>query len=80
MLRTFLMPLTLFALAGSTLLTGCATQTSTPHRRAIEPSWTYHDTPDPLAYNVVRQQPAGIGDGQVAHVPDRFDGINGFER
>lgn len=79
MLRTLTLPLTLLAITGCALLTGCATQGAT-HRRAIEPSWTYHDTPDPLAYHVVRQEQAGLNAGRVAHVPHRFDGINGFER
>ena len=36
------------------LLTGCAA--SSQPRQSIEPTWTYHDTADPLSYHPVWQQ------------------------
>lgn len=57
----------LLLLAASWLpLTGCATQ-GTP-RQSIEPTWTYHDTPDPLAYSDVWQRPGRVGEVQVVSV------------
>lgn len=60
-------PAALLALASSgMLLTGCATQ-GTP-RQSIEPTWTYHDTADPMAYSDVWQRPGRVGEVQVVSV------------
>ncbi len=54
-------PAALLALTGAAvLLTGCATQ-GTP-RQSIEPTWTYHDTADPMAYSDVWQRPGRVGE------------------
>ena len=55
--------LALVAGAGILMSTGCASP-ATP-RTSIAPSWSYHDTPDPMAYSEVWGRPAGVGDVRV---------------
>ncbi|MFI4861025.1 MAG: hypothetical protein ACIAXF_10130 [Phycisphaerales bacterium JB063] len=55
--------LALLALVSLSALTGCVTEREP--RRSIEPTWSYHDRPDPLAYSDVWDQPGGLSQDQV---------------
>ncbi|MEM9415476.1 MAG: hypothetical protein AAGA29_08380 [Planctomycetota bacterium] len=58
--------LAILALTSLFFATGCVTE-RTP-RRSIEPTWSYQDTPEPMAYSEVWDRPAGLTEAQVAQL------------